>query len=233
MSFVPRITMPEKDNRFYIEIGEGGLNPGIPRPKGSPLRFANCVFYAVGRYAELWGIWLPSKNAEDLWAAAQKMGLRTGQTPEPGALIVWAKGKTGDGSDGAGHVAAVEIVNSNGSIVTSESGWNAKKPFWTQTRRDDGNWGQSRDYRFLGFILPPEAAAPSPAAPAKQTVRKGDKGATVRQMQERLAALGYLRKQEIDGDFGKITLGAVCGFQLEQHLEVDGVCGPRTWAALQ
>ena len=228
-----RIDIPKKGDPFYTAKTEGGLNPCIPRPKGSSLQFANCVFYAVGRFAELWSVWLPSKNAEDLWAAAQKLGLRTGQTPEPGALIVWAKGKTGDGSDGAGHVAAVEAVNENGSILTSESGWSAPKVFWTQTRRDDGNWGQGRDYRFLGFILPPEAAAHSAAAPAKQTVRKGDKGVTVRQMQERLAVLGYLRKQEIDGDFGKITLGAVCGFQLEQHLEVDGVCGPRTWAALQ
>ena len=229
----PRITLPKQGDPFYTAQTEGGLNPCIPRPKGSVLRFANCVFYAVGRYAELWDVWLPSTNAENLLAAAEKQGLRTGTKPEPGALIVWAKGKVGNGADGAGHVACVEIVNSNGSIVTSESGWNAKKPFWTQTRRKDGNWGQSKDYRFQGFILPPEAAAPSPAAPAKQTVRKGDKGDTVRQMQERLAVFGYLRPAEIDGDFGKITLGAVCGFQLEQHLEVDGVCGPRTWAALQ
>lgn len=223
----PRITLPKQGDPFYTAQTEGGLNPCIPRPKGSVLRFANCVFYAVGRYAELWGVWLPSKNAEDLWAAAQKMCLRTGQTPEPGALIVWAKGKTGDGSDGAGHVAAVEIVNTNGSIVTSESGWNANKPFWTQTRRKDGNYGQGSGYRLLGFILPPVQATPG-----RKTVREGDRGDDVKAMQERLAALGYLRKQEIDGDYGKITKGALLCFQFEAGLDVDAVCGPKTWAKL-
>ncbi|MBP0976462.1 MAG: peptidoglycan-binding protein, partial [Oscillospiraceae bacterium] len=43
---------------------------------------------------------------------------------------------------------------------------------------------------------------------------------------------GYMRKSEIDGDFGRITLGAVCAFQLENKLEVDGICGPKTQAAL-
>ena len=229
--FHPRLTAPEADNPYYIADDEGGLNPGIPRPKGSALRFANCVFYALGRFAENTGIWLPSVNAEDLIRAARDMGLRISQKPVPGALAVWAKGKTGDSADGAGHVAAVEQVNGDGSIVTSESGWHAKKEFWTQTRRDDGNWGQGGDYRFLGFILPPEAAQ---AAPEKDPVlRKGDRGDAVKKMQRLLCDCGYLRKSEIDGDFGKITLGAVCGFQLERHLETDGVCGPRTWAALR
>ncbi|MBR5404913.1 MAG: peptidoglycan-binding protein [Oscillospiraceae bacterium] len=222
--FHPRLTAPEADNPYYIADDEGGLNPGIPRPKGSPLHFANCVFYALGRYAENFGKWLPSVNAEDLIRAAKDMGLRVSQTPVPGALAVWAKGKTGDGTDGAGHVAAVEQVNRDGSIVTSESGWHANKSFWTQTRRDDGNWGQGRDYRFLGFILPPEP---------ERVLRKGDRGEAVREMQRCLCECGYLRRSEIDGDFGKITLGAVCGFQLEQHLEVDGICGPRTWEALR
>jgi hypothetical protein len=224
MSFVPRITMPEKDNRFYIAIGEGGLNPGIPRPKGSPLRFANCVFYALGRFAEIWGIWLKSTNAEDFAAAAKAAGLTVSQSPVPGAIAVWAKGEVGNASDGAGHVAVVEIVNPTGSIVTSESGWNAKQEFWTKTRLNDGNWGQKDSYQFIGFILPPGV----PAAP----IRKGDKGSGVKWMQERLAERGYLRSSEIDGSFGRITLGAILAFQFEQGLDVDGVCGAKTRAAL-
>ena len=222
-----RLDCPKRGDPFYTAKTEGGLNPCAPRPKGSNLQFANCVFYAVGRYAELWGVWLPSANAEDLFAAAKKMGLPVGQTPVPGSLIVWAKGKTGDGSDGAGHVEAVEAVYSNGSILTSASGWNASKPFWTTTRRKDGNYGQSSAYRLLGFILPP-----APAAPANKTVREGDRGDVVAKMQERLAAHGYLRRTEIDGDYGLITLGALCGFQFKKGLIVDAVCGPKTWEAL-
>mgnify|MGYP003447119202 CR=1 FL=1 len=32
----------------------------------------------------------------------------------------------------------------------------------------------------------------------------------------------------VDGDFGKITLGAVLAFQLENGLDVDGMVGPQT-----
>ena len=224
--FEPRLTIPDKSNRFYIAKSEGGLNPGIPRPSGSKLRFANCVFYSIGRYAELYGVWLASTNAENFVNIAKGMGLKVSQKPALGAVAVWAKGKVGDGSDGAGHVANVEIINDTGSIVTSESGWNAKQEFWTQTRKNDGNWGQDSSYRFLGFILPPDAPI-TPKAP----IRKGDKGEAVRNLQEALVHRGYLRKSEIDGDFGVITLGAVLAFQLENGLEVDGVAGAYTQAA--
>lgn len=222
--FEPRLTIPDKTNKFYIAKSEGGLNPCIAKPAGSPLRFANCVFYAAGRFAEICGIWLPSTNAENFVTEAKKLGLTVSDKPQLGAIAVWAKGKIGDGSDGAGHVAVVEIVNATGSIVTSESGWNAKHEFWTTTRRNDGNWGQSSAYRFIGFILPPSST--------HAVLRKGDTGEAVRQMQTELAARGYLRKSEIDGDFGKITLGALLAFQLENGLDVDGICGPKTAAAL-
>lgn len=224
MIFEPRLTIPDKTNKFYIAKSAGGLNPCIAKPTGSPLRFANCVFYAVGRFAEITGIWLPSTNAENFVTEAKKLGLQISQTPQLGAIACWSKGEVGDGSDGAGHVAVVEIINGTGSIVTSESGWNAKKEFWTTTRKNDGNWGQSAAYKFIGFILPPASAV--------TVIRKGDRGEQVKRMQTALADRGYLRQNEIDGDFGRITLGALLAFQLENGLEVDGVCGPRTAAAL-
>lgn len=223
--FTPRIDIPAKDNRYYIAKSEGGLNPCIPRPKGSRLRFANCVFYAVGRYAELWKVWLDSTDAENFANMAKDRGLSVSQIPALGSIAVWSKGEVGNSADGAGHVAVVEIINSD-NIVTSESGWSAKTEFWTQTRKKGVNWGQPSAYRFLGFVLPPGTAAP------EKTLRKGDRGDAVRRMQERLIACGYLRASELDGDFGTITLGAVCAFQLETGLKVDGVCGPATKAAL-
>jgi surface antigen len=222
--FEPRLTIPEKSNKFYIAKSTGGLNPCIAKPAGSPLRFANCVFYAAGRFAEITGIWMRSTNAENFISVAKEMGLTVSDKPQLGSIAVWAKGKVGDGSDGAGHVAVVEIINGTGSIVTSESGWNAKKEFWTQTRKNGGNWGQSAAYRFLGFILPPASSI--------TVLHKGDRGEQVKRMQTAIADRGYLRASEIDGDFGVITLGAVCAFQLEHSLDVDGICGPKTAAAL-
>ena len=222
--FTPRLELPEKGNKFYIAKSEGGLNPCIPRPSGSKLRFANCVFYAVGRFAEITGIWLKSTNAENFCKIAKEMGLTVTQNPSPGCIAVWAKGEVGNGSDGAGHVAVVEIVNTSGSIVTSESGWSASKEFWTTTRKNDGNWGQAKSYRFLGFIQPP--------VPTVRVLKKGDRGEDVKQLQTTLADHGYLREKEIDGDFGVITLGAVLAFQFEHSLTVDGAVGSKTRAAL-
>lgn len=222
--FKPRLTMPEKGNPYYTAKSEGGLNPCIPRPSGSKLRFANCVFYAVGRFAEVCGIWMRSTNAENFVNVAKEMGLTVSQNPAIGAIAVWGNGKIGDGSDGAGHVAVVEVVNKSGSIVTSESGWNANKEFWTQTRKNNGNWGQAASYRFLGFVLPPESSI--------RVLREGDRGEDVKAMQQALAQRGYLRSNEVDGDFGIITLGAVLCFQFKTGLDVDGIAGPKTQAEL-
>ena len=233
MSFTPRLDCPKRDNRSYIAKSEGGLNPAIPRPSGSKLQFANCVFYAIGRFAEVWGIWMRSTNAENFVTVARELGLQVSKSPSPGAIAVWGKGVVGNGSDGAGHVACVEIVNSN-DIVTSESGWSAAKPFWTTTRKNNGNWGQPASYKFLGFVMPPVSAIPSSSqAETVTVVRKGDKGDAVKEMQTHLAEKGYLRMAEIDGAFGRITLGALLAFQFESNLEVDGVCGKKTWAALR
>lgn len=228
--FTPRLTLPDKANKYYIAKAEGGLNPGIPRPSGSRLRFANCVFYALGRFAELWDIWLDSTNAENFCDMAKRHGLSIGQTPVPGAIAVWAKGEVGNGSDGAGHVAIVEIVNAQ-NIVTSESGWNAKTEFWTQTRKNGANWGQSSAYRFLGFILPPDAVACPYRTPTKAILR-GSTGEEVRWLQWQLIRAGTLDEDELDGDFGARTERALVYFQYLHKLTVDGICGPKTRAAL-
>lgn len=232
--FKPRMTKPESGNPYYNRIATGGYSGAImgsPRCEGADV-LANCVGYAAGRFNEIIGqpkfvYFQYPPNAEDFYDTAVAAGLKVGSTPQLGAIIVWAKGKTWTSSDGAGHVAVVEEIKSDGSIITSESGYGCASPFWTSHRyKENGNWGQSTAYRFLGFIYQPGSTTPD------RCIKKGDKGADVELMQARLHALGYLRKSEIDGDFGKITLGAVCAFQLESGLDVDGICGPATKAAL-
>lgn len=227
MNFVPRLHEPTAENLCYKSISEGGLNPGVPRKEGSKLYFANCVFWVLGRFYELFGIWLSSTNAENFIAEATNRGLKTGNAPKPGAVIVWAKGEIGNGADGAGHVGIVEQVNPDGSIVTSESGWSAAKPFWTSARKDDGNWGQSATYRFIGFIYPPTVGFAFPARPLKRTCV----GADVKWLQHMLRCFGCYT-EKIDGSFGRQTLKALLLFQYEHSLAIDGVCGPATRAAL-
>lgn len=230
MDFKPRFEKPEIGNKYYIRIVSGGYNPCIA---GNPLDkdldvLANCVGYATARFNEIGGYgeckYLGSRNAEDFITLAKSQGLKISQKPVLGGCMVWAKGEVGNSADGCGHVAIVEQLNPDGSIITSESGY-GYKAFYTTVRRAP-NWEGSA-YRFLGCIVNP-AVSDIPSG----VIRKGDTGYAVRWMQGKLASAGYLRKTEIDGDFGKITLGAVCGFQLESGLEVDGICGPITKAAL-
>lgn len=163
MAFKMRTTKPEAGNKYYITKSKGGYSDAI---QGSPTDkdcnvLSNCVGYAYGRFNEIGGYgkckYLYPTNAENFMS--YKGNLEVGQTPKLGACMVWQKGATKNGSDGAGHVAIVEKVVSDTEVITSESGWKASRPFWNQTRKKgSGNWGQNSKYKFLGFIYNPAVA---------------------------------------------------------------------------
>ena len=224
--FKPRFQIPEKGNKYYNRKPEGyGTSiQGYPLQSGLTC-LSNCVGYAAARFNEIgqWNCWMYFNyppNAEDFWTREPK--LKHSQEPALGAIIVWE----GIGSK-AGHVAVVEQINSDGSIITSESGYGAAKPFWTQRRTNaNGNWGAGSDYKFLGFIHQPKVET------EWRVLKKGHQGDDVKKLQEALISKGYLRAGENDSDFGKITLGAVLAFQFENDLEVDGAAGRETQKAL-
>lgn len=62
------------------------------------------------------------------------------------------------------------------------------------------------------------------------TLRKGDCGDAVKELQTKLNAAGAALK--VDGDFGLVTERAVRLFQTEKKLVVDGQVGPQVWFAL-
>lgn len=69
------------------------------------------------------------------------------------------------------------------------------------------------------------------------TIQFGDKGDAVMFAQAILVWLGYLNKggknfSNVDGDFGLLTKSATLGFQSSEKLEIDGIIGKNTWAAL-
>ena len=164
----PRLTAPNKGNPYYNKPPLG-YNTAIigNKPKGSDKSvrtgedklnvLPNCVGYAYGRFNEIVGkgrmAYLSPVNAEDFMK--YKGSCQSGRSPRLGSCMVWSD------TQGPGHVAIVEQINSNGSIVTSESEWNGsafKK--YTRKRGVDGNWiegcgwieGRRPRYSFLGFI---------------------------------------------------------------------------------
>ena len=65
------------------------------------------------------------------------------------------------------------------------------------------------------------------------SLKNGSKGESVKQLQEKLLALGYsLPRYGADGSFGAETERAVKLFQQDNGLTVDGIAGKLTLAAL-
>ena len=198
MGFTPRLTRPEAGNKYYITRAAGGWSDAV---KGCPTDKAcnvlhNCVGYAVGRFNEIGGYgcckYLRPVNAENFMQ--YKGGLESGLEPRLGACMVWQKGATLKGSDGAGHVAIVEQIISPTEIVTSESGYGASKPFWTQRRKKaDGNWEQGRGYKFLGFIYNPAVPAGTVTTETQTKQYAAAKPATVTERRGKGAAQSFDR----------------------------------------
>lgn len=62
--------------------------------------------------------------------------------------------------------------------------------------------------------------------------RSGDQGEPVRDIQARLAALGFSSEADEAGMYGASTRDAVLAFQRDRGLAPDGIVGPDTWRAL-
>ena len=227
-----QINKPEKGDPFFNN--DKSRYPGISTCiTGSPTdpdnnTLANCVA-VCGAYNKAaqdgkrkWGPILYPPNAGGIISYAAGLGLPTSKTPEVGALIVWKKGQLTE-TNTRGHVAFVTKVDADGTIHTAESEWNGRA--WVN-RSSRKPYYYADGYTFIGFVLQPRKEVPG------GVIEEGDKGESVRWMQKKLAEKGFLRKSEVDGDFGIITLGALLAFQLKNKLEVDGVCGPATQAAL-
>lgn len=163
--FTMRTTKPS-GNKNFMTTGTGGWSTcikGYPNDANATV-LANCVGYASGRFNEIINIARDTSkctyttlncNAENFVERAAAAGLKTGSTPKRGAIMCWQKGALGS-SDGAGHVAIVERVDSNNQVYTSESGYGGTA-FWNQTRSNsNGRWGIGNGYSFRCFIYLPD-----------------------------------------------------------------------------
>ncbi|MEG2459257.1 MAG: peptidoglycan-binding domain-containing protein [Eggerthellaceae bacterium] len=64
------------------------------------------------------------------------------------------------------------------------------------------------------------------------TIQKHDTGAGVEDVQQKLAALGFLAKDQVSATFDDATVAAVAAFCRENDIEAKGVVTEKVWAAL-
>jgi len=156
-----RTTKPGAGNKYFIRKANGGYSTCI---QGKPTDancnvLANCVGYACGAFNEECNLgyekyWL-NCNAENFIERAIALGLSVVKEPVVGGIMVWQKGATLSGNDGAGHVAICTKKNSDTQVKTAESGYGSTA-FWTATRnKGNGNWGAGSGYTYRGCIVNP------------------------------------------------------------------------------
>ena len=244
-----RTTQP-KNNKYYIRQASGGYNgavKGRPTISGADV-LCNCVGYANGRFNEI-GNYGRCKfqlvcNAENFIESAKKQGLTISSKPVTGGIMVWQKGATLSGGDGAGHVAVVEEVYTDGSILTSESGWSSWAFKTVRRTNANGRWGQAEAYKFRGCIVNPAVAGIVVPTP-KLTIDGVGGPATVRALQEYLGSPqdGLISGQNKASKkyFPALTAvaygknGSTCVKKLQKWLGItaDGFWGEKTSKALQ
>ena len=157
MPFTPRLSSSGMaGNPWWYSSGNVYYAAGYGLP--------NCTCYAYGRYAEVRNAFaaLPTGNGGDWYDAAT--GFQRGSEPQLGSVICY----TSPSQQWDGHVAIVEVINGDGTIVTSNSAYGGTY-FWTATVDvNDGYleaWMKppSRDYVCQGFIY--NDSQPLPGGP--------------------------------------------------------------------
>lgn len=170
MAFTPRLNSIGILGNFHWYSSR---NPYYATGYGMP----NCTAYAWGRFWEIGdplGIGEHKPNPKQLpgyysgqawWNRVDTSVYQTGSTPRLGAVICFS-----GGSDG--HVAIVEQINNDGSIVTSNSAYGGPY-FYTQTLYPSNNYSWTSSggnvYTCQGFIYNPYGVNPTPTPTVKRS----------------------------------------------------------------
>lgn len=131
--------------------------------------------------------------------------------PEHVGIVVWVNGADVlviEGNKGNASVVGYREMNTNGRYIRGYGLPDYAAKLTANERESETD--------NLTVLLP--------------VLRYGLKNGAVRALQTLLNLHGA--KLTVDGSFGPATRAAVYSFQMDKQLEVDGVVGPKTWAAL-
>lgn len=146
-------------------------------------------------------------------------------TPEPAS----DRGEGGEPTVEAEREATVDPASSPGGDVAPSP--TSRTPSGAGGDADAGNGGDAADAPAAGDVSADGGAGGVEAPGTDDQGASPSATGTLGEVQERLHELGYL-VGPADGRRGQQTVAAVMAFQSVQGLRVDGVVGPRTWAAI-
>lgn len=187
-------------------------------------RFFDCRGFVYYVLHKLFGMWdkCPA-GATTMWKTesnwAQKGKVKSGV---PKDVLVCLFYPEADDPKKMAHIG----FGYNGKTVECSKGveyhekYNAK---WT-------DWAIPKCVVDGSIAKPEEPASTGKPIVTYPTIRRGDKGDAVVELQSLLSKVGSTL--QIDGIFGTGTASAVRAFQTKNGLEVDGVVGPKTWTKL-
>lgn len=221
MVFEKRTTAPSETNKFYIKAGKGGYNRAMEIDKKTHSCLPNCCGLVHGRWLEsqkqtgyIKYDKLCTGNAHSYFKYDD--GYKRGKTPKLGSIICFDK------KGGYGHVAFVEDINSNGDILTSNSGYSGTR-FFTKLLKKSNNYKYSNQYTLQGFIYPPVEFTKQ--YNLTRLLKLNCKGDDVGELQKEL----NVQQTKI---FGPVTQREVIKFQKSKGLTQDGIVGKNTAHAL-
>jgi murein L,D-transpeptidase YcbB/YkuD len=120
------------------------------------------------------------------------------------------------------------------SVSTSFVAWLVKNAaiygFAAEAQSEPWHWVYTEGDKIPAAVTGETTTEP---APARKTIRRGDKGPEVRLCQNLLVENGIKVRGGSDGIFGKHTEAAVRAFQTARGLKADGVVGSKTWLELE
>lgn len=212
--------------------GDGSCNGCQWYPGGQRTRFFDCRGYTYWILLQVYGWKLMGTGATSQWNTEDNWTAKGTIDTVPEDMLVCLFVKKGSKMEHTGFGYKGQTLECSNGVQF----FSTRNKKWT-------HWGLPACIE--GAIPEPEPApqpepapapAPTPAPEPKYhpTLRKGDKGVYVVEMQEDLIKAGEkLPRYGVDGDFGNETLAALKAFQKSHPpLVVDGICGPKTWAEL-
>lgn len=162
MSWTPRTLPPSTTDLRWIQIGSGGYNQCIYGSDGPPSVLPNCTGYVHGRIMEGRGVTtddsgLSFGNGADYWSGSGSNWTRS-QNPQPGAVACYYTNTSANGQPG--HVAIVEEVIDNDTIIVTESNyggvrWERLTCYRQYGWRPSAGWNVSPQGFLLNPFIPP------------------------------------------------------------------------------